>query len=113
MPCGGHGAQHVNNLLWDSPPASQIGTEGAQLIGRRNTVMPDEKSHLLKSQGLRNIMDIVATKGKLGDRPVNVGDARLTGQYTFEPGHHLLGCLAHNAPRVLCRWLICTLCCVC
>src|SRR6516225_6536520 len=105
MPGGGHGAQHINNLPGDSPPPSQIGAEGAQLIGRRDTVMPDQEGHLLERQGLRNVMDIVAAKGKLGDRPVDVGNARLAGQYTFEPGNYLLGCLAHNTPRVLCRWV--------
>src|SRR4030095_10009413 len=72
-------------------------------------VMPDEEGCRVERQGLRNIMDIVAAKGKLGDRPVNVGNARLAGQYTFEPGNYLLGCLAHNTPRALCRWLVCTL----
>src|SRR4030095_11965217 len=111
MPCGGHGAQHVNNLLGDSPPGGEISAEGAQLIGWRNTVMPDQEGYLLERQGLRNIMDIVAAKGKLGDRPVDVGNARLAGQYTFEPGNHLLGCLAHDDPRSLRRWLVCALCC--
>ena len=89
---------------------SQISAEGAQFLGWRNTVMPDQEGHLLERQGLRNIMDIVAAKGKLGDRPVDVSNTRLAGQYTFEPGNHLLGCLAHNAPRVLCRWFLCVLC---
>src|SRR5215217_9627696 len=111
MPGGGHGAQYVNNLFGSSSPLGQVGAEGAQLIGRWNTVMPDQEGYLLKRQGLRNIMDIVAAKGKLGDRPVDVGNTRLAGQYTFEPGNHLLGCLAHNAPRALCRWLVGVLCC--
>src|SRR5262245_55207333 len=109
MSCGGHSAQHVDNLLRDSPPAGQISAEGAQLIDRRDTVMPDQEGYRLERQGLRNIMDIVAAKGKLGDRPVDVGNARLAGQYTFEPGNHLLSCLAHDDPRSLHRWLVCTL----
>src|SRR5215471_18556935 len=109
MPGGGHGAQYVNNLCGDSPPASQISAESAQFIGWRDTVMPDQEGHLLERQDLRNIMDIVAAKGKLGDRPVDVGNARLAGQYTFEPGNHLLSCLAHDDPRSLHRWLVCTL----
>ena len=92
-------------------PAGQIGGKGVQLIGRRNAVMPDQEGDLLECQGLRNIMDIVAAKGKLGDRPVDVGNTRLAGQYTLEPGNHLLGCLAHNAPPYACRWLACALCC--
>src|SRR5215475_3853914 len=110
MPCGRHSAQYVNNLCGDSPPAGQIGAESAQLIGWGNTVMPDQEGHLLERQGLRNIMNIVAAKGKLGDRPVDVGNTRLAGQYTFEPGNHLLGCLAHDDPRSLSRWLVCALC---
>ena len=66
--------------------------------------MPDQEGHLLERQGLRNLMDIVAAKGKLGDRPVDVGNARLAGQYTFEPGNHLLGASHDDPSFTAARW---------
>ena len=44
----GHGTQYVNNRPGDSSPPGQVGAEGAQLIGRRDTVMPDQEGHLLE-----------------------------------------------------------------
>ena len=109
---GRRSAQHIDDLPGDGPPASQITAERAQLIGSGNPVMPDQKSALLEGQGLRNVMDSVAAQGQLGDRPIDVGNTRIAGQYTFEPGKDTLGCLAPEMPLVCFAVVLCILCLV-
>jgi len=62
-------AQHVNNLLGDSPRPARSALKGAQLIGRRKTVIPDQEGHLLERQGLPQYHGYHSRERKLGDHP--------------------------------------------